>query len=143
MQSSLKWLSGSSRKDKRLAWLSQGQLQARLRFWSKLEIKRIHNALLCGAFCDVNKSLTKLVWNYTKRYPRPFFLLLWTSFSSQVMKMPIPLAHYHSSFITVKWFLACQTNTLNCLFSSSNHPSCFKTYWLWLKNGSIVQGAKS
>ena len=65
VQSSLKWLLGSSRRGKRLRWLSQGQLQTRLRFWSKLEIKRIHNALLCGAFCDINKSLTKLVSNYT------------------------------------------------------------------------------
>ena len=65
VQSSLKWLLESSRRDKRLAWLFQGQLQTRLRFWSKLEIKRIHNALLCGAFCDINKSLTKLVSNYT------------------------------------------------------------------------------
>ena len=32
---------------------------------TKLELKRIHNALLCGAFCDINKSLPKLVSNYT------------------------------------------------------------------------------
>ena len=68
VQSSLKWLLESSRRDKRLAWLFQGQLQTRLRFWSKLEIKRIHNALLCGAFCDINKSLTKLVSNYTLNF---------------------------------------------------------------------------
>ena len=110
VQSSLKWLLGSSRRDKRLAWLSQGQLQTRLRFWSKLEIKRIHNALLCGAFCDINKSLTKLVSNH------PLRVILWTSFSSQVMKMPILLAHSHSPFISVTWFLACQTNTLNGRF---------------------------
>ena len=34
---------GSSRTDKRLAWRSQGQLQWRLRFCTKLLIKRIHN----------------------------------------------------------------------------------------------------
>ena len=101
VQSSLKWLLGSSRRDKRLAWLSQGQLQTRLRFWSKLEIKRIHNALLCGALCDINKSLIKSVWNYTKRHPRPFFLILWTSFTPQVMKMPILLPNFHSSFVLV------------------------------------------
>ena len=118
VQSSLKWLSGSSRRDKRLAWRSQGQLQTRLRFWSKLYIKRIHNALICGAFCDINKSLIKSVWNYTKRYPRPFFLILWTSFTPQVMKTLILLANSHSSFIKVstKWFFVCQTNTLNCCF---------------------------
>ena len=88
-QSSLKWLSGSSRRDKRLAWRSQGQLQTRLRFCRKLEVKRIRNALICGAFCDINKSFIKSVWNYTKRYRRPFFLILWTSFTPQVMKMLI------------------------------------------------------
>ena len=116
VQSSLKWLLGSSRRGKRLAWRSQGQLQTRLRFWSKLWIKKIHNALICGAFCDINKSLIKSVWNYTKRYLRPFVLILWTSFPSQVMKMLILLANSHSSFILVKWFLECQTNTLNCCF---------------------------
>ena len=116
VQSSLKWLLGSSHRDKRLAWRTQGQLQRRLRFCSTLEIQRIHNALICGAFCDMNKSLIKSVWNHTKRYPRPFFLILWTSFIPQVMKMLILLANSHSSFIMVKWFLACQTNTPNCCF---------------------------
>ena len=78
VQSSLKWLLESSRRGKSLAWRSQGQLQTRLRFWSKLWIKQIRNALICGAFCDINKSLIKSVWNYTKRYPRPFVLILWT-----------------------------------------------------------------
>ena len=117
VQSSLKWLLVSSRRDKRLAWRTQGQLQRRLRFCSTLEIKRIHNALICGAFCDINKSLIKSVWkNYTKSYPRPFSLILWTSFIPQEMKMLILLANSQSSFITVKWFLACQTNTPNCCF---------------------------
>ena len=116
VQSSLKWLSGSSHRDKRLAWRTQRQLQRRLRFCSTLEIKRIHNALICGAFCDTNKSLIKSVWNHTKRYPRPFFLILWTSFIPQVTKMLIHLANSHSSFIIVIWFLACQINTPNCCF---------------------------
>ena len=116
VQSSLKWLLVSSHRDKRLAWRTQRQLQRRLRFCSTLEIKRIHNALICGAFCDINKSLIKSVWNHTKRYPRPFFLLLWTSFIPQVMKMLILLANSHNSFIIVEWFLACQTNTPNCCF---------------------------
>ena len=116
VQSSLKWLLGSSHRDKRLVWRTQGQMQRRLRFCSTMEIKRIHNALICGAFCDINKSLIKSVWNHTKRYPRPFFLILWTSFIPQVTKMLIHLANSHSSFIIVMWFLACQTNTLNCCF---------------------------
>ena len=115
VQSSLKWLLVSPRRDKRLAWRTQGQLQRRLRFCSTLEIKRIHNALICGAFWYI--SLIKSVWkNCTKSYPRPFSLVLWTSFIPQVMKMLILLANSHSSFIIVKWFLACQTNNLNCCF---------------------------
>ena len=43
VQPSLKWLLGSSRRYKRLTWRSQGQLQIRRRFSSKLQIKRIHN----------------------------------------------------------------------------------------------------
>ena len=43
VQSSLKLLLGLSRRYKRLTWLSQGQLQIRRRFCSKLEIKEIHN----------------------------------------------------------------------------------------------------
>ena len=43
VQSSLKLLLGSSRRYKRLTWRSQGQLQIRRRFCSKLQIKRIHN----------------------------------------------------------------------------------------------------
>ena len=118
VQSSLKWFSGSSRRDKRLASRSQGQLQTGLLFCRKLEVKRIHNAIICGAFCDINKSLIKSVWNYTKRYPRPFFFILWTSFTTQVMKMLILLANSHSSFIKVSttWFLVYQTNTLNGCF---------------------------
>ena len=126
VQSSLKWLSGSSRRDKRLTWRSQGQLQTRLLFCRKLEVKRIHNAIICGAFCEINKSLIKSVWNYTKRYPRPFFLILWTSFTPQVMKMLILLANSHSSFIKVStmWFLVCQTNTLNgCSLILSSLPA--------------------
>ena len=73
VQSSLKWLLESSRRDKRLAWLFQGQLQTRLRFWSKLEIKRTHNALICGAFFEKKKSMIKSVWNYTLRVIQDLF----------------------------------------------------------------------
>ena len=145
LQSSLKWLSGSSHRDKpkRLAWRTQGQLQRRLRFCSTLEIKRIHNALICGAFCDINKSLIKSVWkNYTKRYPRPFFLILWTSFIPQVMKMLILLANSHSSFIIVKWFLACQTNTLNDCFRILTTLPASKLIDCYSYD-PIVHGAKS
>ena len=87
-------------------------------FAASWKLKRIHNPLICSAFCDINKSLIKSVWNYTKRYPRPFFLKLWTSFTPQVMKMLILLANSHSLFIidSTKWFLACQSNTQNSCF---------------------------
>ena len=118
VQSSLKWLLGSSRRYKRLTWRSQGQLQIRLRFCSKLQIKRIDNkhTHICGAVCDIYQSLIKSVWNYTKRHPRSFVLILWTSFTPQVMKMLILLANSHCPFIIVKWILACQTKTLNGRF---------------------------
>ena len=124
VQSSLKWLLGSSRRDKRLAWLSQGQLQTRLRFWSKLEIKRIHNALLCGAFCDINKSLTKLVSNYTLSVIQDLFswyceLLLvpkwWKCQFSQLIYNSEVISRVPNQY--PKWS-----------FSYSNHPSSFKTY---------------
>ena len=52
------------------------------RFCTKLQIKKIHNTHthICGAFCSINQSLIKSVWNYTKRHTRPFVLILWTSF---------------------------------------------------------------
>ena len=143
VQSSLKLLLGSSRRYKRLTWRSQGQLQLRRRFCSKLQIKRIHNkhTHICGAFCDINRTLIKSVWNYTKRYPRPFVLILWTSsFTPQVMKMLILIANSHRPFITVQWFLACQY--LKWLFSYSNHPSSFKTYWLLLLRSHSSWGQK-
>ena len=114
VHTSLKWLLGSSRRYKRLTWRFQRQLQLRLRFCSKVQIKRIHNTHNCGPFCDINQSLIKSVWNYSKRLPRPFILILWTSsFTPQGIKMLILLADSHCWFIIVKWFVACQTNTLN------------------------------
>ena len=83
----LKLLLGSSRRDKRLARQSQEQLQTRLRLSSKLKIKKTWRTH-CGAFCGIMNYLVQSVWNYTtKRYPRPFALILWTSFTSTVMKM--------------------------------------------------------
>ena len=144
VQSSLKWLLGSSRRYKRLTWRSQGQPQWRLRFCSKLQIKKIHNTHTdTCAFCDINQSLIKSVWNYTKRHPRPFVLILWTSsFTLQVMKMLTLLANSHRPVIIVKWFIAFQTNTLSCCFlilttlPASKRIDCFSY-------DSIVNGAKS
>ena len=143
VQSSLKWPLGSSRRDKRLAWLSQGQLQTRLRFWSKLEIKWIHNALLCGAFCDINKSLTKLVSNYTLSVIQDLF-----SWYCELLLVPKWWKCQFSLLILTAIYISDEISRVpnqypKWSFSSSNHPSSFKTYWLWLKNDSIVQGAKS
>ena len=133
VQSSLKWLLGSSRRYKRLTWQSQGQLQIRLRFAVNYKSKEfITNTHICGAFCDINQTLIKSVWNYTKRHPRPFVLILWTSITPQVMKMLILLANSHCPSIIVKWILACQTTNTKWPFPYSNHPSSFKTYWLLL-----------
>ena len=44
-----------------------------LRFWGKLEITRNYNALIYGAFCDINKSLVKSVWNYTLSFIQDLF----------------------------------------------------------------------
>ena len=48
-----------------------------LNYKSKEFITHTH---ICGAFCGINQSLIKWVWNYTKRHTRPFVLILWTSF---------------------------------------------------------------
>ena len=114
--------------------------------WSKIQIKRIHNTHThthLWRICDINQSLIKSVWNYTKRHPRPFVLILWTSsFTLQVMKKLIFLANSHRPFIIVKWFLAWQTNTLNDCFRilstlpASKLSDCYSY-------DPIVHGAKS
>ena len=57
VQSFLKWFFGSSRWDEHLAW--RGQLRTRLRFCSKLEIKK-YNAHICGTFCGKNNPFNKV-----------------------------------------------------------------------------------
>ena len=143
VQSSLKWLLGSSRRYKGLTWRSQGQLQFWLRFCSKLK-KKIHNTHTdTCAFCDINQSLIKSVWNYTKRHPRPFVLILWTSsFTPQVMKMLTLLANSQRPVVIVKWFIAFQTSTLNgCFLTLTTLPASklIDSY----SYDPIVHGAKS
>ena len=147
VQSSLKWLLGSSRRYKRLTWRSQGQLHLRLWFCSNYKKKKKKTSLCThrrmALFCDMNQSLIKSVWNYTKRHPRPSVLILWTSsFTLQVMKKLIFVANSHRPFIIVKWFLAWQTNTLNDCFRilttlpASKLSDCYSY-------DPIVHGAKS
>ena len=148
VQSSLKWLLGSSRRYKRLTWRSQGQLHLRLWFCSNYKKKKKKKTSYCthrpmALFCDMNQSLIQSVWNYTKRRPRPFVLILWTSsFTLQVMKKLIFLANSHRPFIIVQWFLAWQTNTLNDCFRilttlpASKLRDCYSY-------DPIVHGAKS
>ena len=144
VQSSLKWLLGSSRRYKRLTWRFQEQLQFRLRFAVNYKSKDfITHTQVCGVFCYTNQSLIKSVWYYTKRHPRRFVLILWTSsFTLQVMKKLIFLANSHRPFIIVQWFLAWQTNTLNDCFRilttlpASKLSDCYSY-------DPIVHGAKS
>ena len=126
VQSSLKWPSGSSRTDKRLTdhlkdnckqnydskenWKWKETITPYL--WRILWYKQIIGKV----------SLTlhaKLFW--------PFFLILWTSFTPQGML--ILLANSHSSFRTVKWFVAWQTNTRNCCFFLLTTLPASKPYW--------------
>ena len=51
-----------------------------------------------------------------KALSKTFCLHTVNFFYSPSVKMVILLADSHSSFILVTWFLACQTNTLNCYF---------------------------
>ena len=106
--------------------------------------KKMHNTHTdTCAFCDINQSLIKSVWNYTKRHPRPFVLILWTSsFTLQVMKMLTLLANSHRPVIMAKWFIAFETNTLNgCFLTLTTLPAsklidCYSY-------DPIVHGAKS
>ena len=93
--------------------------------------RKIHNTHTdTCAFCDINQSLIKSVWNYTKRHPRPFVLILWTSsFTLQVMKMP---GQFSPSGHNSKVIYRVPNQYLKWLFSYSNDPSSFKIYWLFL-----------
>ena len=100
VQSSLKWLSGSSRGDKHLAWRSQGQLQTRPRFCSKLEINgsvqnqgtlwhilrykpiiykvslKLHNKALPKTFCIDTENLFYSHSDENENFTISFFLFL-------------------------------------------------------------------
>ena len=61
-----------------------------LRFWKKLEITTSYNALIYGAILRYKQIIGKVSLKlHTELYPRPFFFILWTSFTPQVMKMLI------------------------------------------------------
>ena len=71
--------------------------------------------------CNINQSLIKSVWNYTKRYPRPFDC-----------KLLLLLANSHCPFIIRKVISRVPNQYPKWLFSYSNHPLSIKTYWLLL-----------
>ena len=85
--------------------------------WSKIQIKRIHNTHThLWRICDINQSLIKSVWNYTKRYPRPFDC-----------KLLLLLANSHCPFIIRKVISRVPNQYPKWLFSYSNHPLSIKT----------------
>ena len=126
---------GSSRRYKRLTWRSQGQLQIRLRFCSKLQIKRIHNkhththlwrilryiSIIDKVSLKLHKASSKIFCLDTVNFfyspsdenaNSPCFFSLSVHKSKEISRVPNQ---------NPKW-----------PFPYSNHPSSFKTYWLLL-----------
>ena len=119
VQSSLKWLLGSSRRYKRLTWRSQGQMHLRLPFCSKLQKnKKFHNTHTVTWRILRYKSITDKVSLKLHKASSKTFCLGTVNFFfySPSNEMLTVLANSHRPFIIVQWFLACQTNTLNGCF---------------------------
>ena len=106
---------------------------------SKLQIKRIHNTHTSVAHSAIQINH----WYYTKRHPRPFVMILWTSsFTPKLMKILILLANSHCPFTKVKRFLARQTKTLNGRFPILTTLPASKLIDCYSYD-PIVHGAKS
>ena len=140
VQSSLKWLLGSSRRYKRLTWRSQGQLHLRLRFCSKLQKKK--NSITHTPTRRIlrYKSIIDKVSLKLHRASIKTFCLGTVNFFfySPSNEMLTVLANCHRPFIIVQWFLACQTNNLNgCFLILTTLPVDCYSY------DPIVHGAKS
>ena len=119
VQSSLKWLLGSSRRYKRLTWRSQGQMHLRLPFCSKLQKnKKFHNTHTVTWRILRYKSITDKVSLKLHKASSKTFCLGTVNFFfySPSNEMLTVLANSHRPFIIVQWFLACQTNNLNGCF---------------------------
>ena len=129
VQSSLKWLLGSSRRYKHLTWRSQGQLQSRLRLGTKLQIKRIHNththlwrilrykSIIDKVSLKLHKALSKTFCLDTVNFF--FYSSSGENANSQCPVIIVMISRVPNQY--PKW-----------LFSYSNHPSGSKTYWLLL-----------
>ena len=139
VQSSLKWLLGSSRRYKRLTWRSQGQLQIRLRFCSKLQIKRIDNTHthLWRSLRYIS-IIDKVSLKLHKASSKIFCLDTVNFYYSPSDEN----ANSHCPFIIVKWILACQTNTLNGCFRILTALPASKLIDCYSYD-PIVHGAKS
>ena len=134
VQSSLKWLLGSSRRCKRLTWRSPGQLQLRLRFCSKLQIKKIHNThtdtwRILRYKSIINKVSLKLHKASSKTFCLDTVNFFFYSTSDENANSP---GQFSPSGHNSKVIYRVPSQYLKLLFSYSNDPSSFKTFWLFL-----------
>ena len=130
VQSSLKWLLGSSRRYKRLTWRSQGQLHLRLWFCSnyKKRTNFIVHTPTHGAILRYESIIDKVSLKLHKASSKTFCLdtvnFFFYSPSNEKANFPCQFSpSVHNSTV-----ISRVTNQyLKWLFSYSNHPSSFKT----------------
>ena len=129
VQSSLKWLLGSSRRYKRLTWRSQGQLHLRPWFCSKLPKKKNHNThtdtlRILRYESIIDKVSLKLHKASSKTFCLDTVNFFFYSPSNEKANFPCQFSpSVHNSTV-----ISRVTNQyLKWLFSYSNHPSSFKT----------------
>ena len=130
VQSSLKWLLGSSRRYKRLTRRSQGQLHLRLWFCSNYKKKKnfIVHTPTHGAILRYESIIDKVSLKLHKASSKTFCLdtvnFFFYSPSNEKANFPCQFSpSVHNSTV-----ISRVTNQyLKWLFSYSNHPSSFKT----------------
>ena len=132
VQSSLKWLLGSSRRYKRLTWRSQGQLHLRLWFCSNYKKKKKKHFIVhtptYGAILRYESIIDKVSLKLHKASSKTFCLdtvnFFFYSPSNEKANFPCQFSpSVHNSTV-----ISPVTNQyLKWLFSYSNHPSSFKT----------------
>ena len=135
VQSSLKWLLGSSRRYKRLTWRSQGQLHLRLWFCSNYKKKKnfIVHTPTHGAILRYESIIDKVSLKLHKASSKTFCLdtvnFFFYSTSDENANSP---GQFSPSGHNSKVIYRVPNQYLKWLFSYSNDPSSFKTYWLFL-----------
>ena len=133
VQSSLKWLLGSSRRYKRLTWRSQGQLQFWPRFCSKLQIKKFITHTDTWRILRYKSIINKVSLKLHKASSKTFCLdtvnFFFYSTSDENANSP---GQFSPSGHDSKVIYRVPNQYLKWLFSYSNDPSSFKTYWLFL-----------